>query len=113
MFNPKSLENLKTFRKGESGNPRGLTKEQAKRRSDNADKAEKLRELQLDGLLKLAAKLTPEDIERLVRADINTIVRDAIEREHGKPGQQLDLLSSDGSAAMPSVIRLVGPSDDE
>ena len=106
---------LTPFKKGESGNPRGMTKEVRARIASNAEKASRLQELMLDGLLEVVERMTPEQREACLRADINKIIMDAMDRELGKAGQQLDLLSSDGSQG-PTTIRLVAavtPDDDD
>lgn len=99
------------WQKGQSANPGGLTKDQAKRRKANRDAAFALEE-------KMLAKLTKdfsEDEERIlghIRADVLKLIHTAIEREDGKAVAKVDNTSSDGSMALPSRIVLTGPDDD-
>lgn len=110
-----NMSGLTPFKKGESGNPRGMTKEVRARIASNAEKASRLQELLLDGILQVVENMTPEDREKALRADVNKIILDAMDREFGKAGQQLDLLSSDGSQG-PTTVRLIAAtsaSDDD
>ena len=57
--------------------------------------------------------LTDREAQALehVRADVLRLIHVAIERNDGKPRQEVDNLSSDGSAVLPSRIILTGPEE--
>ena len=121
MANPNpNLANLKPFKKGDVGNPSGLTKEMSARIRATAEKIAKLQEIKANALLKVAEDMVAkgEDssiVANLIKAEINGFERDVMDRAYGKAGQQLDLLSSDGSQG-PTTIRLVAaviPDDDD
>lgn len=121
MANPNpNLANLKPFKKGDVGNPSGLTKEMSARIRATAEKIAKLQEIKANALLKVAEEMVAngEDagiVANLIKAEINGFERDVMDRAYGKAGQQLDLLSSDGSQG-PTTIRLVAavtPDDDD
>ena len=121
MANPNpNLANLKPFKKGDVGNPSGLTKEMSARIRATAEKIAKLQEIKANALLKVAEDMVAkgEDagiVASLIKAEINGFERDVMDRAYGKAGQQLDLLSSDGSQG-PTTIRLVAavtPDDDD
>ena len=121
MANPNpNLANLKPFKKGDVGNPSGLTKEMSARIRATAEKIAKLQEIKANALLKVAEAMVTkgEDasiVANLIKAEINGFERDVMDRAYGKAGQQLDLLSSDGSQG-PTTIRLVAaviPDDDD
>ena len=103
MANPNpNLANLKPFKKGDVGNPSGLTKEMSARIRATAEKIAKLQEIKANALLKVAEDMVAkgEDagiVANLIKAEINGFERDVMDRAYGKAGQQLDLLSSDGS----------------
>ena len=121
MANPNpNLANLKPFKKGDVGNPSGLTKEMSARIRATAEKIAKLQEIKANALLKVAEDMVDkgEDasiVANLIKTEINGFERDVMDRAYGKAGQQLDLLSSDGSQG-PTTIRLVAavtPDDDD
>ena len=121
MANPNpNLAHLKPFKKGDVGNPSGLTKEMSARIRATAEKIAKLQEIKANALLKVAEDMVAkgEDagiVASLIKAEINGFERDVMDRAYGKAGQQLDLLSSDGSQG-PTTIRLVAavtPDDDD
>lgn len=105
------MANLKRWKPGESGNPRGLTPEIRQRIQRNCEKMAMLQEIKANALLKVAQEMAAagreqELVDALVKTEINGFERDVMDRALGKAGQQLDLLSSDGSQG-PSVIKLV------
>jgi len=106
-MNENSLANLKPFQPGQSGNPGGLNSETHRLIKDSAEKAARLQNMLLEGVLaKLEQMELPEDREAILRADVNKIIGDALDRHLGKATQPIDNTSSDGSQA-PSVIRIV------
>lgn len=103
------------FKPGKSGNPGGLNSETHRLIRDSAEKAARLQNLLIEGVLAKVEQASPEEREAILRADVNKIISDALDRHLGKPVQQVDNTSSDGSAA-PSVIKIVaapisGPSE--
>lgn len=104
MSNPDpSPENR--FQPGRSGNPGGMTPEQAEKRRANRDAAF---ELEAKMLAALARDMSENEAAILdhVRADVLRLIHTAIERVDGKPTQPQEITSPDGSAG-PSVIRIV------
>lgn len=99
------------WKPGQSGNPGGLTLEQAAKRKASRDKAAALEERMLDAL-KTAMDDNEKGIVDHIRADVLKLIHTAIEREDGKPTAHVDNTSSDGSMTLPSKIQLVGPDDD-
>ena len=100
MSNPseKSLANLRPFAKGESGNPRGNSTEAWAKRRRNAEKAEIIHTWWLDTIERVTVDYTDEQrLELIKHPQVLNLTRDAMDRYYGKAGQQLDLLSSDGS----------------
>lgn len=103
------------FKPGKSGNPGGLNSETHRLIRDSAEKAARLQNLLIEGVLAKVEDASPEEREAILRADVNKIISDALDRHLGKPTQTVDNTSSDGSAA-PSVIKIVaapisGPSE--
>ena len=99
------------WKPGVSANPGGLTKEQIAQRKRNRDTAMAIEEKLLGAVAK---DLTEREAQALdhVRGDVLRLIHAAIERHDGKPRQEVDNLSSDGSAVLPSRIILTGPTDD-
>lgn len=99
------------WQKGESANPGGLTKEQARKRRANRDAAFALEE-------KMLAKLTKdfsEDEERIlghIRADVLKLIHTAIEREDGKAVARQEMTSPDGSMG-PTRVEIVAVNSDD
>lgn len=83
--------------------------------------AEIAAKLQLDFLSAYAEKVTKlrqvddsaDAIIELVNSNSLKMINDAIDRAHGKATSSVDLTSSDGSAAAPSVIRIVSVNPDQ
>lgn len=84
------------WKPGQTGNPGGMTKEQAEKRKANRDKAFAIEEKLLAAL---EQELTENEAAALehIRADVLRLIHTAIERVDGKPKQQIDNTSSDGS----------------
>lgn len=94
------------FEPGQSGNPGGLTKEQAEKRKANRDKAFALEERMLVAL----EKDMTEDESRIlghIRADVLRLIHTAIEREDGKPVARNEISDPTGSLSPPSVVQIV------
>ena len=94
------------FKPGQSGNPGGLNSETHRLIRDSAEKAARLQNLLIEGVLAKVEQSSPEEREAILRADVNKIIGDALDRHLGKATQPIDNTSSDGSAA-PTVIRIV------
>jgi len=61
----------------------------------------------LEGIeAKLTAMTDPQERKAMLRADMNEMMSDAIDRPLRKPVQQVDQTSSDGTMT-PAVIRIV------
>lgn len=84
------------FKPGTSGNAGGLTAEQIEKRRANRDKAFAIEEKLLSAI---EVDLTENEADALqhVRGDVLRLIHTAIERYDGKPTQQVDSVSSDGS----------------
>jgi hypothetical protein len=103
------------------GNKPGVTSDQrkatiraAEAREKAAVKAAKIQDMMLGAVVEELEKADdPAAVMMHIRADILRLVQDALDRGYGKAGASIDVTSSDGSAAMPSVIRLVGPDSDD
>jgi hypothetical protein len=103
--NPDTSGLAPKWKKGQSGNPGGKTKEQRKREVKAAELAAKLR---LD-MLQALAELTAGDQAMLVEAiksDNLRLLKDTEDRAWGTPQQPVDHTSSDGSMK-PTMIELV------
>lgn len=94
------------WKPGTSGNPGGLTREQIAQRKRNRDAAMAIEEKLLAAVTKDLTERETKALEH-VRADVLRLIHTAIERHDGKPTQQVDQTSSDGSASMPTRIVLV------
>ena len=99
------------WKPGQSGNAGGLTAAQIEQRKRNRDTAMAIEEKLLGAVAK---DLTEREAQALdhVRGDVLRLIHAAIERHDGKPRQEVDNLSSDGSAVLPSRIVLCGPTED-
>lgn len=93
---------------GQSGNPGGFTKEQAKKRKENRDRAMRLEEKMLKALEKDMTD-NEQSIMNHIRADVLKLIHTAIEREDGKPVARVDNTSSDGTMS-PSKVEIVAVS---
>lgn len=94
------------FKPGQSGNPGGINSETHRLIKESAEKAARLQNLLIDGILQKVEQASPEEREAILRADVNKIIGDALDRHMGRAVQKVDNTSSDGSAR-PSVIRIV------
>lgn len=98
------------FKPGQSGNPGGLTKEQIEQRRINRDVAMAIEQRLLAAQLKELEERPEQSLDH-IRGDVLRMVHVAVERHDGKPTQQVDQTSSDGSAKLPHRILIVGPED--
>lgn len=99
------------WKPGTSGNPGGLTKSQIEQRKRNRDAAMAIEEKLLAAVTKDLTEREAQALEH-VRADVLRLIHTAIERHDGKPTQQVDQTSSDGSARLPTRIVLVAPDEE-
>ncbi len=98
MANPNpDTSGLKPFKPGQSGNPGGINSETHRLIKDSAEKAARLQNLLLEGVLAKIELLEPEAREEVLRADVNKIIGDALDRHLGRAVQKVDATSSDGS----------------
>lgn len=105
-MNENSLANLKPFQPGQSGNPGGLNSETHRLIKDSAEKAARLQNLLIEGVLAKVEQASPEEREAILRADVNKIIGDALDRHLGKAVQHIDNTSSDDSLR-PVVVKVV------
>lgn len=59
----------------------------------------------------LRKKGATAEVIAVATANVRGIMTDAMDREFGKAGSSIDITSSDGSAKLPNVIKLVGPDE--
>lgn len=89
------MGNRTSFKKGASGNPWGVSKEQHRIHVDNAKKATTLQGLMLEGLLEAINGAAPEDRAAKAREYIKDaplrLIKDAQDRAYGTPTQRHDL----------------------
>lgn len=91
------------FKKGQSGNPGGMTAEQRKRIADNAEKAAKLQSAMLDAMLAKAfdpetgEMLKGDEALQMIAADPQRFLKEAMDRGFGTATQSVDHRSGDGS----------------
>jgi hypothetical protein len=107
MANPNpDMSGLIQYKPGQSGNPGGINSDTHRLIKDSAEKAARLQNLLLDGVLAKVEAATPEEREAILRADVNKIIGDALDRHLGKAMQPIDNTSSDGTMK-PTVISLI------
>lgn len=94
------------FKPGQSGNPGGINSETHRLIKENAERAARIQHMLLDGLEKKLTDASPDEREAILRADVNKIIGDALDRHLGKATQPVDNTSSDGTMT-PTVINLV------
>lgn len=95
---------------GVSGNPGGKTSEHRKAEVRAAEAAAKVQADLIEALARVM-DTAKDDADKLayIRAEVNTLLKNAQDRAFGSPTQQIDSTSSDGSAVLPNRIVLVGP----
>ena len=111
MANPNpNMEGLQPFKPGQSGNPGGKTSEHRKAEVRAAEAAAKVQADLIEALARVM-DTAKDDADKLayIRAEVNTLLKNAQDRAFGSPTQQIDSTSSDGSASLPTRIVLVGP----
>lgn len=97
---------------GPRGNTPGLSRDQALARYENGKLAERAQGIWLKTLVDKLEDVPESALDEL-RTDTLRLVQDAIDRANGKAVSSVDVTSSDGSASLPSAIRLIGPEDDD
>ena len=84
-----------SFKKGVSGNPWGVSRDQHKIHMDNAKTATKLQGLMLEGLLAAVEEAPEEERASVARQYIKDaplrLIKDAQDRAYGTPTQRHDL----------------------
>lgn len=98
MPNPNpDTSGLKPFKKGQSGNPGGISSETAKLIRENAEAAARIRARLLKATEASLSERSTEDAMELIEAAMLKLLKDAEDRGLGAPVQQIDNTSSDGS----------------
>lgn len=108
MANPNPSPETR-FKKGQSGNPGGITAEQKSLAMQNAERAVRIRDRFLRSL---EAKLNDSDMDAVLEmldAQSLKLIKDSEDRGLGQPVQPTDITNSDGS--MQFLVNLVGKPD--
>jgi hypothetical protein len=96
------------FKPGQSGNPGGKTREQRQAEIAAAELAAKLQYRMLEAMAGLFNEHPEkEKIVEHIKADPLRLIMDAMDRGFGKPGQNIDLSSTDGSMTPQVVERII------
>lgn len=107
-YNAKPPEHTK-WKPGQSGNPGGKTSEHRKAEIEAAELAAKVRLGLVSAFANLVqGKASDEERHALLNSDALRLLKDSEDRGFGAPTQPVDNTSSDGSAALPTRIVLVG-----
>ena len=105
------------FKKGQSGNPSGRSSEELKNLNEAAKIASALTLKALSSLqekVDRGGKLTDDDLALLLCADTRGMIKEAQDRAHGTPSQDINHRSDDGSMSQkPTTIEFVSPQVDE
>lgn len=101
------------FKKGQSGNPSGRSKEELKNLHQAAKIASKLTLKALSSLQEKVdhgQELSGDDLLLLLSPDTRGMIKEAQDRAHGTPSQDINHRSDDGSMSQkPTVIEFVSP----
>lgn len=100
--NPKDPPKETRFKKGQSGNPGGKTKEQVAIERRNAEAAMRVRERLLKAAEAKLAKLDDDSALEFIEAAMLKLLKDAEDRGLGAPVQ--DLRSGDGSMTPTCIV---------
>lgn len=93
------------FKKGQSGNPGGISSERKRLLNESAEIAARIMHRQLAALEGMFNEHPEkESIVATINADIHRIVKDAIDRAEGTARQSVDHTSSDGSMAPAKIV---------
>ena len=114
MRNPNpNTDGLKPFKKGQSGNPGGMSSKTARLIRENAEAAARVRASLLKATEDALAKQGDDRIDamKLIDAAVLKLIKDSEDRGFGAPVQQIDNTSSDGSMK-PSAILIRAADDD-
>lgn len=99
--NPDTSGLAPPFKKGQSGNPGGKSKQQRQNEVKAAELASQL-------TLKVMEGLVDRGVDDLLASDVLNYIKEAQSRAHGTPKQQVDHTSTDGSMTPgPQKIELV------
>lgn len=100
------------FGAGNNANPQGKTSEHRKAEIRAAEAAAIVQADLVEALARVV-QTAGDDLERLalIKAEVNTLLKNAQDRAFGSPQQHVDQTSSDGSASLPTRIVLVGKDD--
>ncbi len=114
MANPNAVAPVEhQFKPGQSGNPGGKTSEHRKAEIRAAEAAALVQADLVEALARVV-QTAGDDLERLahIKAEVNTLLKNAQDRGFGSPQQHVDQTSSDGSASLPTRIVLVAPDEE-
>lgn len=93
----RNTSGLIPFEKGKSGNPGGMSKEQARLIRENAEAASRIRAKLLSATEETLASAGPTTIMESIEAAMLKLLQDSETRGLGAPVQHVDNTSSDGS----------------
>ena len=93
----RNTSGLKPFKKGQSGNPGGMSSETARLIRDNADAAARIRAKLLSATEETLDSDATDAIMKRIDAAMLKLLTDSETRGMGAPVQQIDNTSSDGS----------------
>lgn len=96
------------FKKGQSGNPGGMSSEQARLIRENAEAASRIRAKLLKATEETLATADPNAVMESIEAAMLKLLTDSETRGLGAPVQQIDNTSSDGSMT-PRTVEFVSP----
>lgn len=101
------------FGAGNNANPQGKTSEHRKAEIRAAEAAALVQADLVEALARVL-QTAGDDMERLahIRAEVNTLLKNAQDRGFGSPQQHVDQTSSDGSASLPTRIVLIAPDEE-
>jgi len=106
-----TIENLKPFKKGQSGNPGGMSSAQARLIRENAEAASRIRAKLLEATEEVLKDANADEVLEKIEAAMLKLLTDSETRGMGAPVQQVDNTSSDGSLK-PSTVVIRAAADD-
>jgi hypothetical protein len=97
------------WKKGQSGNPGGMTKERRRALDRAAELAARVLHRQLEAVEGVMLKDPTKEriVAEMITADIHRVVKEALDRADGTPRQAVDHTSSDGTMSPPPVVQRV------
>ena len=97
------------WKKGQSGNPGGMTKVRRRALDRAAELAARVLHRQLEAVegVMLEDPTKERIVAEMITADIHRVVKEALDRADGTPRQAVDHTSSDGSMTPPPVVQRI------